>query len=354
MRNIVRGSFQVQYLTPSEAQADAVEVSYFDDVVWAQRRVQAKLTGSTASKPVKIEYFGVTDRTQAFREGMYESACNRYRRKLIRFSTDMEGFIPSFGDLIAISHDMPAWGQSSEATAWDAGSLTLTLTEPPVWGSGTHYVGLRKRNGGIDGPIAVTAGAEAHQVVLGSAPVFTPYVGGNEERTHVVFGLGETWRQPARVLAVRPRGLEQVEIECVNEDASVHTAEDGLTPAPAQYSQLETRWTAPVIEGLTAWSQVGAPEQMLLSWRPAPGADHYLIEQSSDGETWTRTGEPSSSNYTAIAIYGNATIVRIAAVGMTRGPWVTIGYGGFADYMWNAVDTTLMWDATDTTQMWMY
>ena len=354
MRNIVRGSFSVQYLTPHEAMADAIEVSYFDDAVWAPRRVQAKLSGSTAAKPVKIDTFGITDRDHAWREGMYEAACNRYRRKLIKFSTDMEGFIPSYGDLIAVAHDMPQWGQTAEVVAWDAGTRTITVNEPLEWDVGTHYIGLRKRNGGIDGPIAVTIGTDAYRLVLAADPAETPYTGQAAERTHLVFGLGETWRQPARVIAVRPRGLEQVEIECINEDASVHTADSSGTAPAVTYSQLDTRWTAPIVEGLTAWSMPGAPEQMLLSWRPAPGADHYLIEQSSDGETWTRTGEPSSSSYTAIALYGAATLVRVAAVGMTRGPWVTVGYGGFADYMWNATDTTLMWSATDTDLMWRY
>lgn len=230
----------------------------------------------------------------------------------------------------------------------------LTLTESPVWGSGTHYVGLRKRNGGIDGPIACELGAASNQIVLASVPTETPYTGQAAERTHLVFGAGETWRQPARVIAVRPRGLEQVEIECINEDASVHTADSSGTAPAVTYSQLDTRWTAPIVEGLTAWSMPGAPEQMLLSWKPAAGADHYLIEQSSDGAAWTRTGEPSSSNYTAIALYGAATMIRVAAVGLTRGPWVVIGYGGFADYMWNATDTTLMWSATSTDLMWRY
>lgn len=532
MRNIVRGSFRVQYLTPSEAMADAIDVAYFDDSVWAPRRVQAKLTGSTAAKPVKIDLFGVTDRDQAFREGVYEAAVNRYRRKVITFSTDMEGFIPSFGDLIAIAHDMPQWGQTAEVTAvttgnnlipysedftqwagtatttadtmedagagdyeytftlttgafsgvtvcgslyiekdaigratrfpilrlqsvgggthladlyvdtmtgesatnvngatlvdsdiedagdywraWIACAMTdaaitgagvvvlpaagasagwstslsatgtitaygaqlevgsapgpyvptdaspvtdttvLTVNEPMTWDTGTHYVGLRARDGSVDGPIALLDNRQTTELVLAAAPSFTPYTGQAEERTHIVFGAGETWRQPARVLSVRPRGLERVEIECINDDPGVHTAEDGLTSPAVTYSQLDTRWTAPVIEGLTAWSHVGAPDQMLLSWRPAPGADHYLVEQSSDGETWTRTGEPSTSNYTALALYGNATLIRIAAVGLTRGPWVTIGYGGFADYMWSATDTDLMWSATDTDQMWMY
>jgi predicted phage tail protein len=335
--------------------ADAVDVAYFDDTRWQMRRVRSTLAGSTAAKPVKIDLFGVTDRTQAFREGVYEAACNRYRRKLIKFATDMEGFIPSFGDLIAVSHDMPAWGQHAEVVGWDAETNTLTLTEPLTWTPATtHYIALRKRNGGIDGPYVATIGTSAYHVVLAQAPTITPYTGGNEERTHIVFGPGETWRQPARVLSVKPRGLETVEIECVNEDPAVHTAETGLTPPPIQYGQLDTRWTAPVVEGLTAWSMPDHPEQMVLSWRPAAGADHYLIEISSDGENWTRLGETSASNFTGIAIYGAATLLRVAGVGLTRGPWVTIGYGGFADYMWNADDSTLMWNADDTTLMWRY
>lgn len=354
MRNIVKGSFSVDYLMPTPETADAIDVRYFDAENWAPRRVRAKLPGSTAVRPAKIELFGVTGRDQAFREGMYQAGSNRYRRKIIKFSTEMEGFIPSFGDLIAIQHDMPAWGQGGEITAWDAVNLVATLSEPPTWGSGTHYIALRKRDGGVDGPYAVTAGATANQVVLQSTPSITPYTAGAEERTHYVFGWAETWRQPARLLSARPRGLYQIEIEAVNEDDNVHTAEIGQA-APAKItSQLSSYSTLPVVEGLMARSMNNAVDKMLLSWKPSPWADRYLIEQSSDGVVWTRTGETSSNNYTAMAMYGAHTIIRVAAVGLARGPWVQVSYGVAADYMWAANDTTLMWNATSTTLMWRY
>lgn len=354
MRNIAKGSFSIDYLMPTADTADAIDVGYFDAGAWAQRRVRAKLPGSTAARPAKVELFGVTGRDQAFREGMYQAANNRYRRKLIKFSTEMEGFIPSFGDLIAIQHDMPAWGQHAEAVAWDAGTRTLTLSEPLTWGAGWHYVALRQRDGGVDGPNAVSPGATAYEVVLSGPPAITPYTGGNEERTHVVFGWAETWRQPARVIAVRPRGLTSVEIECVNEDDNVHTAEIGQIAPSIQTSQLAGYTNAPVILGLMALSMPNNPAAMLLTWQPSPWADYYIIEQSADGQTWTRTGETSTSNYTATALYGNATIVRVAAVGIAKGPWVQIHYGSAADYMWSADDTTLIWNATDTTNMWRY
>lgn len=355
MRNIVKGSFSVQYLMPTPDTADAIDVGYFDSDDWAPRRVRAKLPGSTAAKPAKVEMFGITGRDHTFREGMYQAGSNRYRRKIIRFTAEMEGFIPSFGDLIAIQHDMPSWGQGGEITAWDAVNLIATLSEPPTWSPGsTHYIAMRKRDGGVDGPYAVTAGATDHQVVLQSIPAITPYVGGAEERTHYTFGWADTWRQPALLLSARPRGLHQIEIEAVNEDDNVHTAEIGQT-APAKItSQLNSYTTTPVVAGLTAYSMNNAPDKMLLAWKPSPWADHYLVEQSSDGVVWTRTGEPTGSNYTGTALYGSHTIVRVAAVGLARGPWVQVAYGVSADYMWASNDTTLMWVSVDSYLMWRY
>ena len=353
-RNIQRGSFSVDYLMPTADTADAIDVGYFDANAWAPRRVRAMLPDSSAARPAKIELFGVTSRDQAYREGVYQAASNRYRRKLIRFSTEMEGFIPSFGDLIAVQHDMPAWGQGGEITAWNEATRTATLSEIPDWGVGTHYIALRRRDGSVDGPYAIIRGGAERDVILASVPDFPVYVGGNEERTHYALGAAEAFRQPARVLSIRPRGLHSVEIGCINEDASVHTAELGMIAPAIQYSLLAGYTNAPVIEGLTVRSSPSDPLKMLLSWKASAWAEYYLIEQSSDGANWTRTGETGTSNYAATALYGSATLIRVAAVGIAKGPWVQVAYGDGADYAWNAIDTTLAWNADDTTLAWRY
>lgn len=352
MRNIVRGSFGIEYILPSAETADAVDVSYLDHDTWTQQTVQAYLAGSARANPAKVSLFGVTDRAQAYREGMYQAASSRYRPRIIKFSTEMEGFLPSFGDLIAISHDMPGWGRFAEAVAWDAVTLTLTLSEP-VDTYSSFNVGLRRKNGSVDGPYAVTSAGDEYQVTFAETPATTPYTGSDYERTHVVFGSGETWRQPARVVAVRPRGLYQVEIEAVNEDDSVHTADTGSSAPAIVYSQLSTLYTAPGVVGLTGASLPGDPTIMLLSWQQAPGADYYIVEQSQDSTDWTRVAETRASNYSGRALYGSATVIRVAAVGLTRGPWVTWYYGDSSDYMWTS-DTALMWDVTDTTLMWRH
>lgn len=530
MRNIVRGSFSVEYLLPSENTSDAVEASYFDRSVWGPRRVLAALPDSSAATPAKIDLaLGITDREHAYREAMYQSASNRYRRRLARFRTEMEGFIPSLGDLIAIQHDMPAWGQHAEVVdsaqannlvprseqfdLWDLGSTTvaanttdtlsprgdytadkitsvtdsrprrqitpitpgsaytvsvfakagtanwlrmrfdniaawfdlasgavgtdftgtadiepvgdgwfrcyftrtasftsaqfevysvsangsaaasgtvylwgaqvehgsaltpyfqtttvriegvtvLTLSDRLSWddtGTLTHYIGLRNKAGGLSGPYAVTP-AMADSVVFAGVLPAPIYTGTDYERTHVVFGWSETWRQLAKVISVKPVSLYQVEIEAINEDDSVHTAETGQVAPPVQSSQLTLLRTAPVIANLVMRSSTSDTSKALLTWAPAPGATTYQIEMAAGTDAgaadlaWTRVGETTASSFAVTALYGAATLIRVRGVGLTAGPWVTALFGESADYMWGAA-SDLMWSATDTDLMWRY
>ena len=223
-RNIVKGSFKIQYLMPGEDTADAVTVEYFSSRSWKPDEETVALPDSAADQPAKVSLFGCTDLELARREGLYMAAANRYRRRMITFRTELEGLIPSYGDLIAVAHDLPRWGQGGEVTGWDSVTLTLTLSEPLEWDTGTHWVALRKRDGSVAGPFEASPGATARELILAEDPGFTLYTGTAEERTHCAFGSGEAWSLRARVLAVRPRG-EQIEIACVGEHDAVHTAD---------------------------------------------------------------------------------------------------------------------------------
>lgn len=223
-RNIVKGSFKVAYVMPSDDTADAVIVEYFNERTWKPAEVTVKLADSAAEKPATVSLFGCVTLAHATREGDYMAADNRYRRKMVTFRTELEGMIPTYGDLIAVTHDMPRWGQGGEVVDWDDAAEVLTLSEPLEWTAGeTHYIALRKRDGSLAGPYQCEAGAAADEVHLLEALTMTPYVGSAEERTYFTFGPGEKWSQLCRTLAVKPRnGGEQVEITAVAEDSRVH------------------------------------------------------------------------------------------------------------------------------------
>jgi len=356
MRNIKRGSFVVDYLTLDDQTADRIDVAYFDATTWSPRRVTAALAGSAGTKPVKIDLFGVTNRDQALREGLYHAAANKYRRRVVKFTTEMEGFIPSIGDLIAIQHDMPGWGASAEALGWDAASRTLTLSEPMVFGPGSHVIGIRSGGGGLSGPWAVTAGADAWHVVLAETPDVTPYTGADRERSHIVFGTASTWRAEARVASLRPRGLHEAELECVIEDPSVHTADQGVTAPPIIISGLPRRVTTPVVARVRAALMPGDATRVLLSWQPAPGADLYQIEMAEGSDpsdptvSWTRVGDTTSTNYIVTLLYASRSLIRIRGVGLMAGAWAATSIGSLVPNFWFA-DPTGFWQA-DANPFW--
>lgn len=229
-RNIVKNSLKIQYVMPGEETADAVTVEFFSSRTWKPDEVTVSLPGSSSTNPAKLRLFGCTTEAHAVREGLYLAAANRYRRRIITLRTELEGLIPTYGDLIAIAHDMPSWGAGGEIVAWDADTYAATLSEPVAFVDGQeHVMALRRRDGGVSGPHAVMPGSDAQQVVFADLPDIPIETGLSAERTHFAFGVAEQWSLLARVIAVRPRG-EQVEITCVAEHPAVHNADSSAAP----------------------------------------------------------------------------------------------------------------------------
>ncbi|OYW18954.1 MAG: hypothetical protein B7Z52_04265, partial [Burkholderiales bacterium 12-64-5] len=236
----------------------------------------------------------------------------------------MEGFIPAFGDLISIQHDMPNWGQGGELVAYNPATRVATLSEPVVFEpSGTHYMGLRDLDGSIRGPFVVTAGSSAQQVVFASALGFSPQINSTKERTHFAFGVGVTWHQRARVLSVRPKSLNTVTIEAINEDDLVHTADSGAVTPPLDANTLPKYTNIPQVLDLAVRASPYTPSKIIASWRPSPWATYYSLETSFDNQLWTRLGETGANNFQFDAPQVT-TYIRVSAVGTARGPWAQV------------------------------
>lgn len=326
--NTVSGSFRTEYLLPSDDRADAVTANYVEEGVWKPKPVSCVLPDSTSVRPAKIDLFGITNRAQAWREGIYEAACNRYRPRLHTFETEMEGFILSPLDLVAISRDRPNWGQSGEIVGYTGLEIgdVLELSEPVSFTAGNHYLAARARDGSMAGPWRVTAGADEFHVALAEAMTLVPDIDGSRERTAFAFGAGTTYVKLARVLpdGIRVRGPHRVEIAVFTEDDRVHTADQASVPAAGAGMNLPTDPTLPTVTGVSlVASGASLSTTYNMSWNPAPGARQYIVEQSADGDIWSRVGETGGSSLSWMPQWKN-TQARVAAFGKGRGAWVTI------------------------------
>lgn len=219
-RNIIKDSFSIEYVMPSEDTADSVKVQYFSNKYWKYDDVVTKLPDSTEENPANVDLFGCTDKAHAEREGYYMCACNRYRRKYITFSTELEGLIPTYGDLISITHDMCEWGQGGEVLS--SSDNKLKLSENLIWKPNEeHFISFRLLNGSMSNVYPVNRGAVDSEAILQTMPNFEIYTGTAKERTHFAFGTKGKMSMMAKVIGVRPRG-DTVEISCVNENEEVY------------------------------------------------------------------------------------------------------------------------------------
>lgn len=221
-RNIVRGSFRVEYLMYDPDTPDDVIIEYFSSSTWDWRKRTCSLPGSSSDAPATIKLWGVTEVGQATNEGMYEAGCNMYRRAFVSFQTEMDARPILRGDLISVTHPLPSWGVSGDVVS--VSGQILGLSEPVEFTTGNHYISFRKANGTQDGPYLCTAGADDYHVILSSAVPSTVYTGRDRERTHFQFGQGSDYEKRCLTVYRRPRG-DKIEVLAVVEDDRVHTAD---------------------------------------------------------------------------------------------------------------------------------
>ena len=242
-RNITKNSFSISYSLYSDETVDGVTLEYVDPKTWKPAEVSIDVDGGEPDNPAKLRLFGCTDADQAEREALYIARNNLYRRKEIIIVTELEGYIPTFGDLVVISHDMPEWGISGDVMKVEQdGSIRLTEPVELSDDTKTYNIAFRTRDGGVSGPWAVTAGTVSNSVLLsgtwtyirdpGPEPCATAtnssgdsirlYCGTEEERTQFSFGEANAWSQRCIVKGIKPRGDYQIQLALVIEDNRVH------------------------------------------------------------------------------------------------------------------------------------
>lgn len=332
--NIVAGSFETNHVLYNESTPDDIIVEYQDERTWKMNEVECSLDGSSSDNPARIQLFGVTSYAQAWREGIYQAAANNYRRINGSLKTELEGKLITRGDGAIVSHDMPKWGTSGEVEEYDAAARKVYLSEPCDWTTGPFYMNFADRRNRQWGPVLVTRGAEDDEAVFDENSLnlvqnemgeFEDIVVTDPNYVITKFVHGNALKVARRfiVTGTEPEGRE-TQLALINDDPRVYLADQGSPPVEPETGQGPGQADAgPALAGLHVSldpSSEASPITVNASWQPSPGANYYVAQLSYDGYSYDTLYEGANTSISFVA-QPNLITVRVAAVGVIRGPW---------------------------------
>lgn len=258
MSNIIKGSFEVTYLT--EQLADEIVVSFINpEKDWSQDEVRVTIPNVT--NPLRsstIELFGCTSANMAGKFANYLAAQQYYRRRRVTWESDFEGFVCQRGDVVLLSHDLTQWGYSGRIVnienfeanenwesfnitweeanfEWQGGSIITVDRELPRTGD-LEYMAIRLPDGTLTTYQALPSVTNSNQILLSTTPdLDTDYA----FIDHLwFFSPLATPGKKVKIISVAPVSDSRVRITATDEDAEFYNAWDGAFAEPPQNTLL--------------------------------------------------------------------------------------------------------------------
>lgn len=298
-RNVIRGSLLIDYVMTDDDTPDDVIVEFFDERTWRFNEVRATLPGSASENPARISLFGCTDRTLAWKHGMYQAAANKYRRRLPSLQTEFDGRPLRRGDMVLLAHPLPKWGRAFDVEGFEEDERALTLSDAvELSGASTNFLRLQKPSGEVWGPVIVTAGDAVNVLVADEADLAAVITAqgdwadfitwdGSKEATVAVIGWGTQAPRECLLVNARSQGDTRVQVSLVVDNDAVYSADAGAPPDETDAPMLPPIPKKPTLTVVNV--RIGGSQYapvVFASWEPAAGADRTSVRISYDHVTW--------------------------------------------------------------------
>ena len=277
---------------------DGVEVEYFSFETWKPETVLCLLPGDLGLNPKKVKAFGITSYQKAWVFGMRERRMMKYVDTEYSWGTEMDGFNSSYLSYVALSDDVPGYGQTGKLLdiVPVPGGYVLQLDDELEWQDGEpHYLALRKPDGRLSGPYLATKASnypDEVKIKVASELDFTPDFSGNMEPPFWMFGTAERWCFPALVSDIKPSGTDEVSMKARNYTLSLYLDDDAIAPIkgndPVLGMTLVASGNAAVLSSSTSLAYFRSDDEIRLSldeqvYRVTEATENTLTLQSLDG-----------------------------------------------------------------------
>lgn len=291
MGNIVKDTFEESFLSIDD-RANAVEITFTDAERDYQRRTITvfgeNYNTDATEKVAQATYDGITSYEQAFREGMYQLACNKYLLRTVSFDADVDSIACTVGDVIVVSHDIVQAAYSGRISKVVGRVVTLPTVDPV---DTTQSYKLMYRSSEHDSleeydvSVAYNENNELEATILGDFdPDPAPAVNDIYDLALVTMG-----RRMFTIQSITRSSEFRRHIEALEYNAQVYS-EDYDIP------EIEYSRGGDVAQNVTGLScaQVAyvrkdgtRASQLNVSWVEAVGGGHYNVYISTNGKDWT-------------------------------------------------------------------
>jgi len=223
MSNIIRGSFEVSYIT--EQLAEEIIVRFTNPAKdWVQDEIRTTVPGVTdPSRTSTIDLMGCTNASMAGKFGNYIAAQQYYRRRRVKWDCDFEGFVCQRGDVVLLSHDLTQWGYSGRIVSASGSTLTLDRSVPR--NGAAEYLMIKRPDGTMTTYSVNAAAGESDTVTLAADPSLQS---DSMPMDHIwFFSPLATPGKKVKILSVQPVSESRVQVIATDEDPQFYAAWDG-------------------------------------------------------------------------------------------------------------------------------
>jgi hypothetical protein len=304
MSNIIRGSFEVSYIT--EQLAEEIIVRFTNPAKdWVQDEVRTLVPGvTTPTRSSSVDLMGCTNATMAGKFANYLAAQQYYRRRRVKWECDFEGFVCQRGDVVLLSHDLTQWGYSGRIVSTNGNTLTLDRTVPR--NGGVEYLMIKRPDGTMTTYSVKSGSGDSDTVELISAPNLQA---DSLPMDHIwFFSPLATPGKKVKILNVQPVSESRVQVVATDEDPQFYAAWDGSwTDAPNSTllpNMVPSVSNVEVSEHLVK-TTVGVQAEVTVSWKPSISVDRCRV-------TWRMNNGPA---YTLMA-YGQSVSFVVPGPGL--------------------------------------
>lgn len=290
----VKGEFSA-----TEDRAHSLQVTYNDTQndfknteFFIRSDAYASSEANGQDNTAQLSLFGVSSRTQAYREAVYALATNERQLQTIQFSADVNAFVCEYGDLIGVNSQVPRIGVASGRIVSVSGT-TVKLDKTVTFTKGEAYTIMFQLSTN-DALISREVTAFTADTTTDTITVTAAFDGDAVPAAldNYVLGLKDKAAKPFRITKIERDGDQKVSITAVEYDDAVFELDYSKYPKIdyATPPQLMAPTNLNLVEQVYKNYAGVKTSRIYASWDMPKNAkyDDFHVYYSWDGENWTR------------------------------------------------------------------